>query len=45
MAEMLAALQPGDSKDLRAYEVSQLVNRATVDSPEVIRPVEIADAA
>lgn len=38
-AELLAALQPVGASDLRAYKVSRLVNRAAVDSPEVIQAV------
>jgi len=37
--ELLALLEPAPSKDLRAFEVSSEVNRATTDTPEVMEPV------
>lgn len=38
MPELLEILRPVAAGRLRAYAVSPLVNRATVDSPEAIRP-------
>jgi putative SOS response-associated peptidase YedK len=37
--ELLALLEPAPSKDLRAFEVSLEVNRATIDTPAVMEPV------
>jgi putative SOS response-associated peptidase YedK len=37
--QLLALLEPAPSADLRAYEVSQKVNRASTDTPEVMEPV------
>jgi putative SOS response-associated peptidase YedK len=37
--ELLALLEPAPSKDLRAFEVSPEVNRATTDTPKVMEPV------
>jgi putative SOS response-associated peptidase YedK len=36
---LLKVLQPLDARLLKVYEVSTLVNRAAVDSPELIKPV------
>lgn len=35
---MLKVLEPLDPRLLKVYEVSRLVNRAAVDSPELIEP-------
>src|SRR6266851_4476132 len=37
--ELLAMLEPAPSKDLRAFEVSSDVNRASIDTPAVMEPV------
>lgn len=37
--ELLAMLEPAPSADLRAYEISPMVNRASTDTPEVMEPV------
>ena len=39
VAELLAMLEPAPSADLRAYEISPMVNRASTDTPEVMEPV------
>jgi putative SOS response-associated peptidase YedK len=39
--EVLSMLKAGDSVALQAYPVSTLVNRASVDTPELIEPVEV----
>jgi putative SOS response-associated peptidase YedK len=38
-ADLVEMLRPFDAKRMRAYEVSLLVNRSSVDTPEVIKPV------
>jgi putative SOS response-associated peptidase YedK len=39
VAELLALLEPAPSDDLRAYEISPKVNRASTDTPDVMEPV------
>jgi len=39
LPNLIERLKPVDDRNLRAYEVSRLVNRASVDSREVIQPV------
>ena len=44
--ELLKVLKPLDSRLLRVYEVSRLVNRASMDSPELVKPLrEVKKAA
>ena len=40
--DLLSLLGPVDETAIRAYEVSPLVNRASVDTPEVMQPVSDA---
>jgi putative SOS response-associated peptidase YedK len=37
--QLLAMLEPAPSADLRAYEISPMVNRASIDTPAVMEPV------
>ncbi len=39
-SDLIGLLESPTTVDLRAYEVSRLVNRASVDVPELINPVE-----
>ena len=39
VSELLELLEPAPSEDLRAYEISPMVNRATTDTPAVMEPV------
>jgi putative SOS response-associated peptidase YedK len=39
VTELLAMLEPARSEELRAYEVSSKINRASIDTPEVMEPV------
>ncbi len=38
LPDILRMLRPAQSGELKAYEVSRLVNRGTVDIPDVIKP-------
>jgi len=40
ISELLNMLGSAPSQDLRAYEVSPIVNRGTIDTSEIIKPVE-----
>jgi putative SOS response-associated peptidase YedK len=37
--EILSMLRPAPSQDLKAYRVSSMVNRGTVDAPKIVAPV------
>src|SRR5262249_2540333 len=39
LRELLSMFEPAPSGDLKAYEISRLVNRAEVDTFDVIQPV------